>query len=360
MPENPKPPPKSISPDWLVQGLLTKIGDTFDRLTGRGWKPSSTLATSELIEKLKRLLDSEARENGDRRRYVPHNIKLKMQWDKFSTDSDESLAKLEHELLVAVVDHINDRKYYTYAPISIEVKPDYFTSGVKLFTSFEKFTDDEREVEVNVSMPGNKTDDTIVEIPVIASATVVVSYVLDGKQFRRDLALEEGQRLSVGRTKENHLAIDDPSVSKFHASLMLTNEGSIVVADTGSTNGTFIGGERIAYGKAVTIAQGKSVRFGLINVSFEILHKPAPAAPVPASSELPKTEKYVVGDFEFSPKAETLPAIPTQREELKTEPAPIPKPDANEKPVKLDIAAQPGLTEQGFKLNDEKVTKEEK
>ncbi|MGQ0543571.1 MAG: FHA domain-containing protein [Blastocatellia bacterium] len=360
MPENPKPSKKSISPDWLVQGVLTKIGDTFDRLTGRGWKPSSTLATSELIEKLKRLLDSESSENGDRRKYVPHNIKLKMQWDKFSTDSDESLAKLEHELLVAVVDHINDRKYYTYAPISIEVKPDYFTSGVKLFTSFEKFTEDEREVEINVSLPGNKTDDTIAEISVPASATVVVNYVLDGKQLRRDLAVEEGQRLSVGRTKENHLAIDDPSVSKFHASLMLTNEGSIVVADTGSTNGTFISGERIAYGKAVKIEQGKSARFGVVNVSFEILHKPAPAATLPVSAELPKTEKYVVGDFEFSPRAETLPAIETQLEELKTEPPLIQKPEIIEQPGKVEIAAQPGLTEQGFKLDDENVNKEEK
>ena len=48
-----------ITPDWLVQGILTKIGDTFDRLTGRGWKPSSSLATSELIERLKKLVDSE-------------------------------------------------------------------------------------------------------------------------------------------------------------------------------------------------------------------------------------------------------------------------------------------------------------
>ena len=127
---------KGISADWLVRGVLTKIGDIFDRLTGRGYKPSSSLATSELIERLKFLLDSEAEEE-DGRTFVPHNVKLKMQWDKFSTDSTESLRELENEFLVAAIDHINDKRYYTNAPFHVEAKPDYFTQGVKLFVSFD-------------------------------------------------------------------------------------------------------------------------------------------------------------------------------------------------------------------------------
>ena len=91
MPESQPIAKKGFSIDWLVKGSLTKIGDIFDRLTGRGWKPSSTLATSELIERLKSMMDAEVRENGDKRKYVPHNIKLKMQWDKFSTDSEATL-----------------------------------------------------------------------------------------------------------------------------------------------------------------------------------------------------------------------------------------------------------------------------
>ena len=119
MSEN-KPPPakKSISADWFLRGVLAKVGETFDRLTGRNWKPSSSLATSELTEKLKLLLDAEAKDvgGGGGRKFVPHNVKLKMQWDKFSTDSEIALGKLENELLIAVIDHINDKRYYTYAP----------------------------------------------------------------------------------------------------------------------------------------------------------------------------------------------------------------------------------------------------
>ena len=53
MPEQNNSAKKKLSLDWLMRGVLTKVGDTLDRLTGRRWNPSSSLATSELIEKLK-------------------------------------------------------------------------------------------------------------------------------------------------------------------------------------------------------------------------------------------------------------------------------------------------------------------
>ena len=118
-----------LSPDYLLRGTLTKIADTFDRLTGRRWLPSSSLAASELISRMKTLLDAEAKIVSGKGTVVPHNIQIKMQWDKFSTDSESSIEILENELLTAAVDHINDSLYYTFAPIRLSVRPDYFTDG---------------------------------------------------------------------------------------------------------------------------------------------------------------------------------------------------------------------------------------
>ena len=293
---------KQITPDWLVQGILTKIGDTFDRLTGRGWKPSSSLATSELIEKLKKLVDSEVRESDGSRKFIPHNIKLKMQWDKFSTDSEDSLKKLEMELLTALVDHINDKRYYTYSPITLEVKPDYFTSGVKLFAGFEKFDEEDRETAIDVSMPGFKDDSSVraaLSDPVLGRERVIARFELQGKNYQKELVFEDGKRLSVGRTKENDLAVDDTSVSKMHASLMMNSERQLVVADTGSTNGTFVDGERISYGKAVTFLAGQKMRLGTVELAFEVLEKP-----VMPEAELAHTEAFKIGEFEFTSKVD--------------------------------------------------------
>ena len=267
---------KSFSPDWLVRGVLTKLGDIFDRFTGRRWKPSSSLATSELIDRLNQLLDREAKDSGEKGVYVPHNIKLKMQWDKFSIDSEEALKKLEYELLIAAIDHINDNRYHTYAPLKLEVKPDYFTEGVKLLVSFDNFAEEESEAALNVTVPNLKNiviappEEVIIEPD---KEVFIAEFVVKDKPRRVEFTLVQGQRLSVGRTRENALDIEDGSVSKIHASLVLNRENQLMVADTGSTNGTFINDQRIAYGKAFPIGDGDKVKFGIIEVSLQRVPK---------------------------------------------------------------------------------------
>ncbi|MDI1241580.1 MAG: FHA domain-containing protein [bacterium] len=308
MPDSPPIAKKSFSIDWLVKGSLTKIGDIFDRLTGRGWKPSSTLATSELIERMKSMMDGEVRENGDGRKYVPHNIKLKMQWDKFSTDAPGALQRLENEFLIAAVDHINDRHYFTHAPLSIEVKADYFTEGVKLFLSFDKLDADGEDAELEVSLDTLKANNLMPETSVSErhSGELRLSFEAGGKPIVRDISIEEGKRLSVGRTKENDVAIDDESISKAHASLLLNKDGKLIVADVGSTNGTFVRGERIAYGKAIEISSGDILLFGLVKVDIKFAPK--------VRAELAATRAYKVGDMEFTSRTGAEHQIPSSSE----------------------------------------------
>jgi pSer/pThr/pTyr-binding forkhead associated (FHA) protein len=322
MSENKKSPPpkKSITPDWLVGGVLAKIGESFDKLTGRNWKPSSSLATSELIERLKKLLDSKVRDLGDGGRFVPHNVKLKMQWDKFSTDAEAAMQKLQNELLAAMIDHINDNRYHTYAPIKVEVKPDYFTEGVNLHASFEKFGEEEESDEVlKVTMPNVNLQNIVISPdpePEPEPEKFVATFRAGGKDKTIELEFKQNQRLNVGRTKENNLSIDDPSVSKIHASLVLNAENQLMVADTGSTNGTFINGQRIAYGKALMISDGTPVKFGTVDVFFRRVPKPVDFA---------TRESYETGGEtknlqpEMPPALNTSPAV-IQPEAIKQNP----------------------------------------
>ena len=294
--------PKSITPDWLVQGVLTKIGDTFDRLTGRGWKPSSSLATSQLIERLKALLDKESQVDEEGRTFVPHHISLRMQWDKFSTDSEEALQKLEAEFLVAVVDHINDKHYYTYGPLEVEIKPDYFTEGVKLYVSFEPFSESENEAGVAVPLGPKGTQE--INLPAAETSQkpvfgLVVRFQLNGKSIEKVVKTVAGRRNSIGRTKENDISVDDISVSKYHATLLVCDDGSLVVADTGSTNGTFINGERIAYGKAIGLGPKDQLKVGVVTLELQV-------SPLPS----PVTDSTIIGLPEESNGSEPSPTSP--------------------------------------------------
>ena len=63
----------------------------------------------------------------------------------------------------------------------------------------------------------------------------------------------------IGRTLNNDFVIDNPSVSKNHAQISADNGGHLV-SDLGSSNGTFINGQRIT--SATRLEDGCEVRFG--------------------------------------------------------------------------------------------------
>ncbi|MBX7169391.1 MAG: FHA domain-containing protein [Pyrinomonadaceae bacterium] len=317
MSEKKLPKDKKANVDWFAQGILAKIGDIFDKMTGRGWQNASSLTTSELSERLKKLLDSEVKDFGAKGKFVPHHINLKMQWNKFSTDSEDALKKLEYELLAAAIDHINDNLYHTYKPLKIEVKPDYFTEGIKFLASFDEFGEEEAEAEINVTAPQIKIP---VSIPVTAEPfaegeTYIAEFTVDGKRKVFELKFNQSKkRNSVGRTKENDLCIEDVSISKIHAALLLNPDKKLLVADTGSTNGTFINESRIAYGRAFPVGENDKLKFGTVEVFLRR---------VPKTTDFATREQYEV---------ETPP--PTEAQQLPPQPtvASLPLVQANQLP----------------------------
>lgn len=321
----------SRSLDWLIGGILSKLGDTFDRITGRNWNPSSSLATSKLIEKLHLLMDAEVRDLGSDGRFVPHVFRLKIQWNKFSTDSDLELGKLENELKAAAIDHINDRLYHTFAPLDISVVKDYFVEGVQFTAGFGDFADSEEdEVAVHVTLAnipvGEAGEESVpkespdVAEPEARRAVCTLSFTVKGKPVSRKLEFGDKQRFSVGRTGSNDIVIDDDSISKSHASIAASGDGRVLVADTGSTNGTFIGSSRMAYGKAVEVEDGASVRFGNVEVVVRIESAEGLAGQTVGSpSEAPAvTEVIEVPDT--NEPAPTLPSVGIETDDPDSKP----------------------------------------
>lgn len=342
---------KKTSADWFFRGVLTKIGDTVDRLTGRRWTPSSSLATSELIERIKKLLDAEARDVPGKGKVVPHLIALRIQWDKFSTESETLIGKLQNELLTATIDHINDSLYYTYAPVELEVKVDYFVDGVKLLAGFDKFDEEDRQVEMNVTVPVMNLSEVVVKLDAAPSTvdTFTFRFRIGEQEIERKIEFPLSGRITVGRTGENGLQINDASISKIHATLALTPEGNLSVADTGSTNGTFINGERIAYGKANLLEKGDVVKFGVIDVTFDHTQRaviPAAVAAVPEDGE--KMQTVEIDGFEF--KSRISPDTP----ETKTAEGEFDDTaKVTAEPVSADVSAQPPSEETVDRFNIE-------
>lgn len=84
-----------------------------------------------------------------------------------------------------------------------------------------------------------------------------------GTRDGESIPLEPGT-LTIGRTKACDLAIDDVTVSGRHATLTCAPDGTFVLTDLGSTNGTFVHSERCT--TPVTLEAGDSFRLGKVNL----------------------------------------------------------------------------------------------
>ena len=60
----------------------------------------------------------------------------------------------------------------------------------------------------------------------------------------REIAQVLGQRTTIGRTPDNDLQIDAAYISRHHA-VILCSDAHVVIEDLGSTNGVYVGGQRV-------------------------------------------------------------------------------------------------------------------
>ena len=253
-------------PERLLRRVLESMGDVVDRKFGRTVEPKGGLTTSQLIERMKKLMDERVRDEGRKGRIAPHFLKLKVEWGTHSEAPPEIIKELEHEVLAAAIDHVNDHRYRTMAPMKVETEVDIFTTGVSVDPTFGEFEEelkraDEAKRTALLEVPHRSPFEKTPAVDLIARVTI-------GDKIQEvPLALVPGgKRLSVGRVADNELALNDPSVSKIHAALTMNVQGTLLVADTGSTNGTFINGRRISYGEARQIEEGDVVGFGDVEV----------------------------------------------------------------------------------------------
>jgi FHA domain len=264
---SPKRNRDTVLPERLMRRVLEGVGDVVDRKLGRTIDPRSGLTTDQLIHRMNRLIDERVRNERGQGRIAPHHLKLKVEWGKHSETPPEVTKRLEAEVLAAAIDHINDHRYRTMAAVEIETEVDIFTNGISVDPTFGEFEEElqRQDLERKLGKAGKHGTQAspAPQVPLTARVTL--------PEGSREVSLSlvpGGKRLNIGRGTYNDLYLNHTSVSKIHAALKMNDEGTVLVADTGSTNGTHINGQRIPYGEARPIADGDLVAFGDVEVRF--------------------------------------------------------------------------------------------
>ncbi len=104
------------------------------------------------------------------------------------------------------------------------------------------------------ALPGDAFGAPAIQLPVLVETT------------GREHTVRPGINL-VGR--EGDIMIDDPRVSRKHAQIVSDN-GSFVLEDLGSTNGTSFNGTKLVQGEKKTLSQGDKVGFGGLELTLSL------------------------------------------------------------------------------------------
>lgn len=260
----------------LMRRVFESMGAVVDRSLGREQAPAahSGFTTTTVIERMKRLISERVRSDQTRGRVAPHLLRLKIEWGTHADLPPETIQDLQHEILAAAIDHINDQRWRTLAPVRVETVADIFTTGIIVDPTFGDLDEqskpaNERSPRTTAPAGGRAADpqrSAAADVPVTARITAAAPF-----DTTREVILNfkpGGRRIGVGRAADSNLCLSHASVSKIHATIMMNPEGTLLIADTGSTNGTYINGRRIAYGEARSIEDGDVVSFGDVEVRF--------------------------------------------------------------------------------------------
>ena len=89
---------------------------------------------------------------------------------------------------------------------------------------------------------------------------VIKSAGFDGRVIELNLGVNR-----FGRSRKNDVQIEHPTVSAMHCEIVVADDG-VVVRDCASTNGTFVGGQRI---KEARLSAGQSLHLGDVELMVE-------------------------------------------------------------------------------------------
>jgi hypothetical protein len=199
------------------------------------------------------------------RRLAPDRFTVMLTYEQNAQIAEGERQAIARELAATAYEYIVNHRYETLARVYVELGCDIFAKRTQVDVAFSP-------------APGETSDGAVREVrPTAAgevkaprsSESVFLIIGPGGKPVHRVELQPGGEPLTVGRAAGNRIPIDHDSVSKFHATLTLARDNTLVLADLGSTNGTFVNRESSRVTGARAISPGDTVVFGEVPYTIE-------------------------------------------------------------------------------------------
>jgi hypothetical protein len=243
--------------DNVEKGIEKAVRGAFSR----GSK--SSVQPVEIASRLRRELDDKAMTLAAGRTLAPNVFEVTLSAPDFDRARSWGTA-LAEELCDVVIRHARSQGYALQGPVRVT-----FTQDEELKAgSFEVLSTTERGGEQAASSP--RPDNSRANYPATAPAAPPRSPA----RFQPVLDID-GQRYSLnadsiilGRSSEADILIDDTGVSRRHLEIR-TENGASTAVDLGSTNGSYVNGQRVQGSAPLT--DGSAISMGRTKIVFRLI-----------------------------------------------------------------------------------------
>lgn len=239
-----------------IRRFFAKLGGALDRQLGG----AQTADLASLVQLVEQAVERELRRK-DGRVEAPNLIELRYDYETFSRLSREQIEFLRRELLANITEYVYNRRYATAGDLALNITFDPFLKQLKVEAHFSNDEPIAASTEKKNSSQSKKPETYGL---LLKTTTAKLPQVIKGS-----IDPKSGSA-TVGRSRDNGIIIDHPSVSNFHAAFSRTADSSLWLADLGSSNGTFVNGVQVLSNERKFVKAGDRVRFGDVDTELEI------------------------------------------------------------------------------------------
>jgi len=240
-----------------IRRFFARLGGALDRQLG----PAQVADLASLVQMVEQAVERELRRR-EGRVEAPNLIELRYDYESFSRLSREQIDFLRRELLANITEYIYNRRYVIIGDLSLNISFDPFLKHLKVDA---RFTDGDAS-----SAPARgRNSNAQVKPPATYTLTLRTTVARTPQVFKGNIDPNSGSA-TVGRSRDNAIVIDHPSVSNFHATFTRTADSSLWLADLGSSNGTFVNGVQVLSNERKFVKAGDRIRFGDVDIELEI------------------------------------------------------------------------------------------
>ncbi len=237
-----------------VRKFFEKLGGAIDFTLRRPTAPQIKTDVTALIHPLENAIEAKLRHEGSRV-IAPNLIELRYDYETYQQLTGKRRDFLERELRLSVYEYIHNRRYATLGDVEVKLAYDMFTRKLSIKAHFP-------DESVAVNEPEIATPK--------AAQLKPASFTITLKAQAFEVRAQSDNRLTVGRTHDNALIIENSSVSSVHAAFTISAQGTVYLSDLGSSNGTFVNGVQIVMGEKTIVKSGDRLKLGDIEITLEI------------------------------------------------------------------------------------------